>query len=73
MSWYIIQAYSGFEKKVVESIKDELKKHKLADNLQEVLDILNKTGMCDNAKRGGKGRGLQLIDFKKQQKSLEQR
>ena len=37
MSWYIVQAYSGFEKKVVESIKDELKKHKLGDNLQEIL------------------------------------
>ena len=37
MSWYIVQAYSGFEKKVVESIKDELKKHKLTDNLQEIL------------------------------------
>ena len=37
MNWYIVQAYSGFEKKVVESIKDELKKHKLGDNLQEIL------------------------------------
>ena len=37
MNWYIVQAYSGFEKKVVETIKDELKKHKLSENLQEIL------------------------------------
>ena len=37
MNWYIVQAYSGFEKKVVESIKDELKKHKLEDNIGEIL------------------------------------
>ena len=37
MNWYIVQAYSGFEKKVVDLIKDELKKHKLEDNLGEIL------------------------------------
>ena len=37
MNWYIVQAYSGFEKKGVESINDELKKHKLSENLQEIL------------------------------------
>ena len=37
MNWYIVQAYSGFEKKVVELIKEELKKHKLGDNLGEIL------------------------------------
>ena len=37
MNWYIVQAYSGFEKKVVETIKDELKKHKLSENLEEIL------------------------------------
>ena len=37
MNWYIVQAYSGFEKKVVESIKDELKKHKLSEKLEEIL------------------------------------
>ena len=37
MNWYIVQAYSGFEKKVVESIKDELKKHKFDDKLDQIL------------------------------------
>ena len=37
MNWYIVQAYSGFEKKVVESIKDTLTKAKLEANLGEIL------------------------------------
>ena len=37
MNWYIVQTYSGFEKKVVESIKEELKKNKLSENLDEIL------------------------------------
>jgi transcriptional antiterminator NusG len=37
MNWYIVQAYSGFEKKVVESIKDALSKKKLEANLEEIL------------------------------------
>ena len=37
MNWYIVQAYSGFEKKVADLIKDELKKQKLSDKLEEIL------------------------------------
>ena len=37
MNWYIVQAYSGFEKKVVESIKDTLTKSKLEAHLGEML------------------------------------
>ena len=37
MNWYIVQAYSGFEKKVVESIKDTLTKNKLDSHLGEIL------------------------------------
>ena len=35
MNWYIVQAYSGFEKKVVEAIKDELK-NKLSENRRNI-------------------------------------
>ena len=37
MNWCIVQAYSGFEKKVVESIKDILTKSKLEAHLGEML------------------------------------
>ena len=37
MNWYIVQAYSGFEKKVVESIKDILIKSDLESHLGEML------------------------------------
>jgi len=37
MNWYIVQAYSGFEKKVVDSIKDTLAKKKLDSHLDQIL------------------------------------
>ena len=37
MNWYIVQAYSGFEKKVVNSIKDALSKKKLDTHIKEII------------------------------------
>ena len=37
MNWYIVQAYSGFEKKVVDSIKDVLAKNKLESHMEKIL------------------------------------
>ena len=35
--WYIVQSYSSFEKKVAETIKDNIKKGGLEDKIEEVL------------------------------------
>ena len=51
MDWYIVQAYSGFEKKVVELIKEELKKHKLEENLGEILVPTHKVTEVKKGKR----------------------
>ena len=37
MNWYIVQAYSGFENKVADSIKDLMSKSSLDSNLGEIL------------------------------------
>jgi transcriptional antiterminator NusG len=37
MKWYIVQSYSGFEKKVSEQIEEELVKAKLSDHFDQVL------------------------------------
>jgi Transcription antiterminator len=37
MNWYIVQAYSGFEKKIVETIKEELKRQKKDSHLDQLL------------------------------------
>jgi transcription termination/antitermination protein NusG len=35
--WYIVHAYSNFEKKVAESIRDQAKQHGLEDSFSEIL------------------------------------
>ena len=37
MNWYIVQAYSGFENKVADNIKDIMAKNSLQNNLGEIL------------------------------------
>ena len=72
MNWYIVQAYSGFEKKVVESIKDELKKNKLLENLGEILVPTHQVTEVKKGKRSKKekkyfpGYVLVKVDLTKQ-------
>jgi len=36
-NWYIVQTYSGFEKKVATTLKENIAKNKLDDKIEEVL------------------------------------
>ena len=54
MNWYIVQAYSGFEKKVVESIKDVLSKNKLDSNIGEILVPTHQVTEVKKGKRSKK-------------------
>ena len=56
MNWYIVQAYSGFEKKVVESIKDTLTKSKLESHLGEILVPTHEVTEVKKGKRTKKQR-----------------
>ena len=56
MNWYIVQAYSGFEKKVVESIKDTLTKSKLDAHLGEILVPTHEVTEVKKGKRSKKER-----------------
>jgi transcriptional antiterminator NusG len=35
--WYVVHVYSGFEKKVMESIREKAEKMKIADQFQEIM------------------------------------
>ena len=65
MNWYIVQAYSGFEKKVVDSIKEELKKHKLDDNLDQILIPTHQVTEVKKGKRTKKKKIFSRICFNK--------
>ena len=51
MNWYIVQAYSGFEKKVADSIKDVISKSSLKTSLGEVLVPTHKVTEVKKGKR----------------------
>ena len=51
MNWYIVQAYSGFENKVADSIKDIMVKNSLESNFGEVLVPTHKVTEVKKGKR----------------------
>ena len=51
MNWYIVQAYSGFENKVADSIKDIMSKNSLSSYLGEILVPTQKITEVKKGKR----------------------
>ncbi len=51
MNWYIVQAYSGFENKVADSIKDIMSKNSLESSLGEILVPVQKVTEVKKGKR----------------------
>ena len=51
MNWYIVQAYSGFENKVADNIKDVISKSSLDANLGEILVPTHKITEVKQGKR----------------------
>ena len=72
MNWYIVQAYSGFENKVADSIKDIMSKNSLSSSLGEILVPTQKVTEVKKGKRTQKqkkyfpGYVLVKIDLNKQ-------
>ncbi len=56
MNWYIVQAYSGFENKVAENIKDVMSKNSMESNLGEILVPTQKITEVKQGKRKEKQR-----------------
>ena len=56
MNWYIVQAYSGFENKVADTIKDVMVKNSMEASLGEVLVPTHKVTEVKKGKRTQKQR-----------------
>ena len=51
IKWYIVQTFSGFEKKVAETLKDLIQKKKLDDKINEVLVPTHEVTVVKKGKR----------------------
>ena len=51
VNWYIVQTFSGFEKKVAETLKDMIQNQKLDDKINEVLVPTHEVTVVKKGKR----------------------
>ena len=58
VNWYIVQTFSGFEKKVAETIKEMVQKKKLDDKINEVLVPMHEVTVVQKGKRVQKQKNI---------------
>ena len=51
INWYIVQTFSGFEKKVADTIKEMIQKKELSDKINEVLVPIHEVTVVKKGKR----------------------
>jgi len=51
INWYIVQTFSGFERKVAETIKETIQKKELSDKIIEVLVPMHEVTVVKKGKR----------------------
>jgi len=51
INWYIVQTFSGFEKKVAETVKEIIQKKKLSDKIIEVLVPMHEVTVVKKGRR----------------------
>ena len=51
INWYIVQTFSGFEKKVAETVKEIIQKKKLNDKIIEVLVPMHEVTVVKKGRR----------------------
>ena len=50
-NWYIVQTFSGFEQKVTQTLKDNIKSKELDDKIEEVLVPMHEVTEVKRGKR----------------------
>ena len=51
MKWYVLHAYSGFEKTVMRNLKEQIVRHNLQDKFGEILVPVEKVEEIKNGKK----------------------
>ena len=63
INWYIVQTFSGFEQKVVETLKETIKTKKLDEKITDVLVPIHEVTEVRRGKRVQKKKNIFLVTF----------